>query len=100
MFGGVRSVTYTDVLQFLTFAIIIPLLAWCIFKQTGKSMVEVVALLQTEKKFQWNSLLNSLFHFDIKSLGMWAMMLCTMVPDLGAPRITSYNVCYTKLLRS
>ncbi|WP_158309913.1 sodium:solute symporter family transporter [Cardinium endosymbiont of Encarsia pergandiella] len=87
MFGGVRAVTYTDLLQFVTFAIIIPLLAWFIFKQTGKSMVEVVALLQTEKKFQWNSLLNSLFHFDIKSLGMWAMMLCTMVPDLGAPAI-------------
>ncbi|MGI2262245.1 sodium:solute symporter family transporter [Candidatus Cardinium hertigii] len=87
MFGGVRAVTYTDVLQFLTFSIIIPLLAWFIFKQTGKSMVEVVDLLQTEKKFQWNSLLNSLCHFDIKSWGMWAMMLCIMVPDLGNPAI-------------
>ena len=83
MFGGVRSVTYTDILQFFTFSIIIPFLAWCIFQKTGKSVVEVVSFLKNEEKFQFRSLLN----LDTKSLSMWSMMLCIMVPDMGQPDI-------------
>ncbi|CAH2559947.1 sodium:solute symporter family transporter [Cardinium endosymbiont of Oedothorax gibbosus] len=83
MFGGVRAVTFTDILQFVTFTIIIPFLAWFMFKKTGKSIVEVVSLLQTQEKFQFSSLL----HFDTKLVGMVAMALCIMVPDLGVPAV-------------
>ncbi|MCT4696937.1 sodium:solute symporter family transporter [Candidatus Cardinium sp. TP] len=83
IFGGVRAVTFTDVLQFITFTIIIPFLAWFMFKKTGKSIVEVVALLQSQEKFQFSSLC----HFDTKLLSMIAMCLCIMVPDVGTPQI-------------
>ncbi|AXI24188.1 Sodium:solute symporter family protein [Cardinium endosymbiont of Sogatella furcifera] len=56
-FGGVRAVTYTDVLQFITFSIIIPLLAWFMFIKTGKSTVEIVSFLGGyTTKFQFSSL--------------------------------------------
>ncbi|WP_223261922.1 sodium:solute symporter family protein [Cardinium endosymbiont of Dermatophagoides farinae] len=67
-FGGVRAVTFTDVLQFITFAVIIPLLAWFIFLKTGKSTVEIISLLQGHTKFQFNSLFYS-------STGLMRMLL-------------------------
>ena len=83
-FGGVRAVTFTDILQFVTFTIIIPFLAWLMFKKTDKSIVEVFSFLQqTQEKFQFNSLC----HFDTKLVGMVAMCLCIMVPDMGSPEI-------------
>ncbi|MDD9140109.1 MAG: sodium:solute symporter family protein, partial [Candidatus Cardinium sp.] len=51
-FGGIRSVTFTDVLQFITFTAIIPLVAWFIFKSTDKSMGEVASILHKEPRFQ------------------------------------------------
>lgn len=58
-FGGVRAVTYTDVLQFITFSIIIPLLAWFMFVKTGKSAVEIISSLELHTtKFQFSSLFN------------------------------------------
>ncbi|WP_243518443.1 MULTISPECIES: sodium:solute symporter [unclassified Candidatus Cardinium] len=83
MFGGVRAVTITDVLQFVTFSIIIPFLAWFMFKKTGKSVLEVVSFIQTQEKFQFSSLC----HFDTKLLRMVAMLLCIVVPDLGVPAV-------------
>ncbi|MDN5246881.1 MAG: sodium:solute symporter family protein [Candidatus Cardinium sp.] len=83
IFGGVRAVTITDILQFITFTVIIPFLAWLMFRQTGKSMVDIVAFLGTQERFQ----LSSLFHFDTKCLSMVGMALCVLVPDIGAPEI-------------
>ncbi|AXI24185.1 Sodium:solute symporter family protein [Cardinium endosymbiont of Sogatella furcifera] len=83
VFGGIRAVTITDILQFITFTLIIPFLAWLMFRQTGKSMVDIVAFLGTQERFQ----LSSLCHFDTKRLDMVAMALCVLVPDLGAPEI-------------
>ena len=37
--GGIRAVTFTDVLQFITFAIIIPLLAWYMLKNHSHAHV-------------------------------------------------------------
>ncbi|WP_419241844.1 hypothetical protein [Cardinium endosymbiont of Nabis limbatus] len=37
-FGGIRAVAFTDVLQFITFTLIIPILAWFMLKNTGKSV--------------------------------------------------------------
>ncbi|WP_419241902.1 sodium:solute symporter family protein [Cardinium endosymbiont of Nabis limbatus] len=82
-FGGVRAVTITDIFQFLTFTIVIPFLAWLMLKKTGRSVIEVVAFLQTQEKFQ----LSSLLHFDTKLLSRVAMILCIMVPDMGTPEI-------------
>ncbi|AWN81355.1 High-affinity proline transporter PutP [Candidatus Cardinium hertigii] len=73
MFGGIRSVTFTDVLQFITFTAIIPLLVWFIFKITNKSMVQVISILHKEPKFQ----LNSCLYMD-KLLGIAALFLTNL----------------------
>ncbi len=44
-FGGIRAVTYTDVLQFLTFTIVIPILAWFIFQKIDKPVVDIIPFL-------------------------------------------------------
>ncbi|MDD9139657.1 MAG: sodium:solute symporter family protein [Candidatus Cardinium sp.] len=59
MFGGIRSVTFTDVLQFITFTAIIPLVAWFLFKSTNKSMVAVASILQKEPRFQLSNCLHA-----------------------------------------
>ena len=50
--GGIRAVTFTDVLQFVTFAIIIPLLAWYMLKAIRIPMDEIIPFLQDHEKFQ------------------------------------------------
>lgn len=56
MFGGVRAITFTDILQFLTFSIIIPLLAWFMFMQVGKSIATIGCFLYTQEKFQFTKI--------------------------------------------
>ncbi|MDD9139878.1 MAG: HD domain-containing protein [Candidatus Cardinium sp.] len=72
-FGGIRSVTFTDVLQFITFTAIIPLVAWFIFKSTNQSMRAVASILHKESKFQ----LSSCLHMD-KLLGIFAFFLADL----------------------
>ncbi|WP_419241877.1 sodium:solute symporter family protein [Cardinium endosymbiont of Nabis limbatus] len=50
--GGVRAITTTDVLQFVTFIIIIALFIKFLFIKTGKSFLEVVWQLKQEEKFE------------------------------------------------
>ena len=70
-FGGIRSVTFTDVLQFITFAIIIPMLACLMFEKTGKTVAEILPILQTQSKFQ----LSKVLHFDMQLIAMLALLL-------------------------
>ncbi|AWN81638.1 High-affinity proline transporter PutP [Candidatus Cardinium hertigii] len=74
MFGGIRSVTFTDVLQFITFTAIIPLVAWFIFKSTDKSVLEVASILHKEPKFQ----LTSCLHIN-KLLALTTLFLANLV---------------------
>ncbi len=64
MFGGIRAITLTDILQFATFTIIIPLLIRLVFVKTGKSFLDIILLLQKQEKFQFRNL----FHLDKKLL--------------------------------
>ncbi|WP_342265741.1 sodium:solute symporter family transporter [Cardinium endosymbiont of Philonthus spinipes] len=75
-FGGVRAVTFTDVLQFITFAIIIPLLAWFMFIKTGKSTVEIISFLHNHTtKFQFSSL----FQCNKKLMSMLSLILSFLI---------------------
>ncbi|UWW97142.1 MAG: sodium:solute symporter family protein [Candidatus Cardinium sp.] len=74
-FGGIRSVTFTDVLQFLTFSMIIPLLAWFIFIKTEIHISEVISSLQRQEKFQFRTVL----HFDTKLAAMVSLVLSGIV---------------------
>ncbi|TSJ81407.1 MAG: sodium:solute symporter family protein [Candidatus Cardinium sp.] len=64
MFGGVRSVTITDILQFITIPIIILLIIKFVFVKIDKSFLEVALLIQKQEKFQFSRL----FQFDKKLL--------------------------------
>ncbi|MGI2298616.1 sodium:solute symporter family protein [Candidatus Cardinium hertigii] len=55
-YGGIRSITTTNVLQFISFMIIILLLAKLMYIKTNKSIPDIVSFLQNEEKFQLNSL--------------------------------------------
>ncbi|WP_262494596.1 sodium:solute symporter family protein [Candidatus Cardinium hertigii] len=74
-FGGIRSVTFTDVLQFLTFSMIIPLLAWFLFIKIGIPISEVISFLQRQEKFQ----LRTVLHFDTKLAAMVSLVLSGIV---------------------
>ncbi|MGI2257629.1 sodium:solute symporter family transporter [Candidatus Cardinium hertigii] len=80
IFGGVRSVTYTDVLQFITFAIIIPLLAWFMFIKIDKPVSEIIPILQSQTKFQFTKL----FKFNAQMVGLLLLSLSFIVP-YGSP---------------
>jgi len=57
--GGICSITTTNVLQFISFMIIILLLAKLMYIKTNKSIVEMVSLLGNEEKFQLSSVYSS-----------------------------------------
>ncbi|MEF2228861.1 MAG: hypothetical protein V3581_02360 [Candidatus Cardinium sp.] len=44
-FGGIRAVTFTDVLQFITFAVVIPILAWFMFLTVDKPVFTLLPML-------------------------------------------------------
>ncbi|TSJ80566.1 MAG: HD domain-containing protein [Candidatus Cardinium sp.] len=70
-FGGIRAITFTDVLQFLTFSVIIPLLAWFMFVKVGKPVAEIVPILQGHTKFQFSNV----FHFNTQLASMILLLL-------------------------
>ncbi|MCT4697146.1 hypothetical protein NLX65_02155 [Candidatus Cardinium sp. TP] len=57
--GGIRAITNTDVLQFITFVAIVFLLAKLMFVKTGKSVLEMVSFLQKQENFKLSSLCQS-----------------------------------------
>ncbi|WP_419241606.1 sodium:solute symporter family transporter [Cardinium endosymbiont of Nabis limbatus] len=81
-FGGVRAITFTDVLQFLTFAIIIPFLAWFIFVKLDKPVATIMPMLQHYPKFQFSSV----FHFNAQLVHMLLLVLSFIV-DYTGPEI-------------
>ncbi|MGI2257695.1 sodium:solute symporter family protein, partial [Candidatus Cardinium hertigii] len=81
MFGGVRVVTFTDVFQFITFSIIIPLLSWFMFVNVGKTATTIIPILQTYTKFQFTEL------FNTKLMGMVLLLLADMPSNIVEPAL-------------
>ncbi|WP_419241696.1 sodium:solute symporter family transporter [Cardinium endosymbiont of Nabis limbatus] len=75
MFGGIRAVTFTDVVQFITFTMIIPLLGLFIFHKLDKPSTEIIPFLQSHENFQFSTV----FHFDTKLVAMVALILSAVV---------------------
>lgn len=82
-FGGIRAVTFTDVLQFITFTIIILILAWFMLKSSGKSLAEMIPFLQDHPKFQ----LSQILCFDKKLVGTLLLVLSFLVGYIEPPTI-------------
>jgi len=80
-FGGIRAVVFTDLLQFITFTLIIPILAWFIFKSTGKSILEIIPFLQSQEKFQ----ISKVFHFDTNLVAMGCLVLSFLMGYIEPP---------------
>ncbi|WP_419241429.1 sodium:solute symporter family protein [Cardinium endosymbiont of Nabis limbatus] len=77
-FGRIRAVTFTDVFQFITFAIIIPLLAWLMFLKVDKPVSEILPMLQGHAKFQFSNL----FHFNFQLVDMLLLFLSLMASSI------------------
>ncbi|WP_243575173.1 sodium:solute symporter family transporter [Candidatus Cardinium sp. cByotN1] len=81
--GGIRSVTCTDVLQFITFTIIIPLLAWFMFLKTEKSILDIINFIQNQEKFN----LNNLLHANTKLVSLLLLSLSYLIGYTKEPTI-------------
>ncbi|WP_339044771.1 sodium:solute symporter family transporter [Cardinium endosymbiont of Tipula unca] len=80
-FGGIRAITYTDVLQFVTFTVIIPILAWLMFQRIDKPVADIIPFLQTKEKFQ----LSSVFSWNINLVSIVALYLSSLVSYIDPP---------------
>ena len=80
-FGGIRAVTFTDILQFFAFGFIIPLvgfLIWGTFYNEGLT----ISAATTDSKFN----LIEIFSLDNpKLLGMMIMLIYFTIPSFSAP---------------
>ena len=74
-FGGVRSVTFTDVLQFFTFGLLIPMLALAIWNRMQGPAQQVVATLSTNPLFDLKTVVgwNPQFMATIGLFLYWAI---------------------------
>lgn len=79
--AGMRSVTNTDVLQCITFVVIIALIAKLMFKKIDKPTLDIVSFLQNQEKFK----LSSLFHLDKQPLNLllYVPFSCFIIADPG-----------------
>ncbi|CDG49824.1 Sodium:solute symporter family protein [Cardinium endosymbiont cBtQ1 of Bemisia tabaci] len=59
MFGGARAIAFTDVWQCIVFSTLILVLAWCVFKNSGKTMVEIIDFVKAQKQFELSNLIPS-----------------------------------------
>ncbi|WP_238541603.1 sodium:solute symporter family protein [Candidatus Amoebophilus asiaticus] len=75
--GGIRAVTFTDVIQFFTFGTFIPILALVIWNQL-KDPNQVITLLNTHPNFSWSHVIG----WDPKFLDALAMMLWFLIPAM------------------
>lgn len=77
-FGGVRSVTITDVFQFIAFSIFIPTLGLIVFNHL-KDPTQVVHTFATNPLFDFKTAIG----WNMKSLSALALMLFYTIPDLS-----------------
>jgi Na+/proline symporter len=79
-FGGIRSVTITDIFQFITFSIFIPILALVIWNNL-KNPNQVAAILETSPLFSWKAT----FGWNSKTLSMLGLLLYFALPGISPP---------------
>ena len=87
--GGIRAVTFTDVLQLVTFAIIIPLLDWYMLQAIAIPMGEMIPFLQDHDKFQ----LSSILRLDTQCIRMLAFMLANLAYCINPSVIQRIYMC-------
>ena len=76
--GGVKSVTFTDVVQFFTFGTLLPLLALAVWNRMEAAPVQVTAVLDNDPRFSFREVLR--WTPDLR--GALALMFYLMTPAL------------------
>jgi Na+/proline symporter/signal transduction histidine kinase len=76
-FGGIRSVTYTDVIQFFTFGTIIPFIAWVVWSGISDTSI-VLNTLNSNPLFDFGQLLD---YKDPNFWGFLTLMTVYLMPD-------------------
>lgn len=93
-FGGIRAITFTDVVQFFTFGTLIPILALIIWNNTqGRGMGAVITMFQTTPEFNTREWLN----LPTKKWELLTAMPLYLIPALTPPifqRITMAKSVY------
>lgn len=80
-FGGLRSVTFTDVVQLLTFGTMLPTLAFCIFDKI-KDVHIIIDILATNKLFDYTEVFN---FTHPKSLYFLSLFIIGIIPGFSPP---------------
>lgn len=78
--GGIRAVTFTDVMQFITFTIVIPFFTWYMYIHINRSAIEIISCLKCSPKLQ----LEGLFHVNHKFIAIFMLVLAIIIPS-GRP---------------
>ena len=80
-FGGIRAVTITDVLQCITFVLIIPCLAWLMFRKVNQPFTDVFLALSSFEKFQFSHV----FQWNKQSIKMLFIGLTSFIGCISPP---------------
>jgi Na+/proline symporter/signal transduction histidine kinase len=77
-FGGIKAVTFTDIIQFITFGVVIPIFAMFVWQVLGNA--ESIENTLTNPLFDYNELIK--FNPD-KSYAYLSIFLCGLIPALN-----------------
>ena len=75
--GGIKSVTLTDVLQFMTFSTLIPILIWLVARKLGK-VEDIATMLAYHENFDWATVAATY----PQSVDMYFLILLNTIPNL------------------
>ncbi|HJK86778.1 MAG TPA: hypothetical protein QKA08_03300, partial [Candidatus Megaira endosymbiont of Nemacystus decipiens] len=78
-FGGVRSVTFTDAIQIITFSIVIPIIGFIIWQDIGEPQL-IANLINTNANFDISKLLD---YTQVEFLGTLAIFVYFLVPGFS-----------------
>ncbi len=77
-FGGIKAVTFTDIIQFITFGVVIPIFATFIWQVLGDA--ESIGNILTHPLFDYHELM--VFNSD-RSFSYLSIFLCGLIPALN-----------------
>lgn len=81
MFGGIRLVTITDILQCVTFTVMLPYVAYKVLHHTGMTIPEIFKTVLQSEKFQFRPILQD----KIQLLSLIALLMTGF--GIGSPSV-------------
>ena len=78
-FGGIKAVTFTDVIQFFTFGVIIPITAFCIWLAIDNNAVVLLKVIDTHPAFDFSQVMD---FKDARFINAAFLFLFFLIPSL------------------